>query len=920
LDYKRKLIEVSLPLEAINKESAREKSIRHGHPSTLHLWWSRKPLATARAVLFASLVDDPSEHSELFPTEEAQDKERQRLFDMIEKLVHWENTGDEALLVQAREEIGRYAEDGLPPVLDPFCGGGSIPYEAQRLGFKAYAGDLNPVAVLITKAMIEIPARFSGMPPINPEARVKLDRNMKRNGASGLAEDVAYYGRWMRDEAYGRIGQFYPEIDLPDEYGGGKASAIAWIWARTVKCPNPACGCEMPLTSEFWLSKKKGKEAWIEPVADRVAKNIVYKVHKSKGDVPDGTVNRRGARCAACGMPIGLDHVRAEAKAGRMGAHLMAVVAEGKNGRIYLPPEYGKQDAAYKAVPQWKPEGELFGKARVSVPLYGMTKYADLFTSRQLTALTTFCDLVAEARVKAAQDAEAAGMNEASAKAYADAISVYLAFAVDKLADYCSSICSWIVGRDTIRNTFARQAIPMVWDYAESNPFSGSTGNFLSCVEWCVRFLKNVVPGKAGCVVQNDAMKAMPFGKGFVISTDPPYYDNIGYSDLSDFFYIWLRRSLKDVYPDLFSTVMVPKAQELVATPYHFGGDSVKARRFFEDGLIEVFKNMREAALDDYPITIYYAFKQSEAESDGDGEHADMLHASTGWETMLNGLISAGFAITGTWPMRTEMSNRPVANGTNALASSIVLVCRKRPEDALPASRRQFTAALRRELSAALSDMQSGNIPPVDLAQAAIGPGMGVFSRYSAVLEADGTPMTVRSALQIINQELDAYLASQEGDMDAHSRFCTAWYEQFGMAEADYGQADVLSRAKNTSVDKLAALGVLASSKGKVRLLRRDELKPWDELHSDAKGMVWMCVQQMARALEKNGEDGAASIAAKISAQTAEDARSLAYRLYVIADRKGWNAEAYAYNALVVSWPAIQSKAGDKSKMQQMSI
>ncbi|AEE98001.1 DUF1156 domain-containing protein [Mahella australiensis] len=920
MDYKRKLIEVSLPLEAINKESAREKSIRHGHPSTLHLWWSRKPLATARAVLFASLVDDPSEHPELFPTEEMQDKERQRLFDIIEKLVKWENAGNEALLVQARGEIEKYAVNELPPVLDPFCGGGSIPFEAQRLGLKAYAGDLNPVAVLITKAMIEIPARFSGMPPINPQARAKLGNDAKIKGASGLAEDVAYYGRWMRDEAYERIGKFYPEIDLPAEYGGGKASAIAWIWARTVKCPNPACGCEMPLTSEFWLSKKKGKEAWIEPVADRTAKTIVYKVHKGKGDVPDGTVDRRGARCAACGMPVGLDYVRAEAKAGRMGAQLMAVVAEGKNGRIYLPPEYGKQEAAYDAVPQWEPEGELFGKARVNVPLYGMTKYADLFTSRQLTALTTFCDLIAEARTKAAHDAEATGMDEASAKAYADAIGVYLAFAVDKLSDYCSSICTWVIDRDTIAHTFGRQAIPMVWDYAEANPFCRSTGNFLSCVEWCVRFLKNVVPGIEGRAVQNDAMKGMPFGKGFVISTDPPYYDNIGYSDLSDFFYIWLRRSLKDVYPELFSTVMVPKAQELVATPYHFEGDRDKARRFFEDGLIRVFKNIREAASDEYPVTIYYAFKQSEAEADGDGEHADILHASTGWETMLTGLISAGFAITGTWPMRTERKGRPVANGTNALASSIVLVCRKRPEDAPPASRRQFISALHRELSAALSDMQSGNIPPVDLAQAAIGPGMGVFSRYSAVLEADGTPMTVRSALQLINQELDAYMASQEGEMDAHSRFCTAWYEQFGMNEADYGQADVLSRAKNTSVDKLAALDVLASSKGKVRLLRRDELKPWDELHNDAKGMVWMCVQQMARALEKNGEDGAASIAARISAETAENARSLAYRLYMIADRKGWSAEAYAYNALVVSWPSIQSKAADKRKIEQISI
>lgn len=925
--YRKKLIEVALPLDAINKASAREKSIRHGHPSTLHLWWARRPLATCRAVLFASLIDDPSEHPEEFPTAQEQEAERERLFKLIEMMVQWESSHDENVLTQVKAEIRKATNGNPPPVLDPFAGGGSIPLEAQRLGLEAHASDLNPVAVLINKALIEIPPKFANCPPVNPEANKGL---MEREwqGAHGLANDIRYYGKWMRDEAEKRIGHLYPKVTLSKEYGGGEATVIAWLWTRTVTCPNPACGTQMPLVRSFYLSKKKGKETWVEPQIDRtiVPPPIHFIVKNEKGKPQDGTVNRQGATCIACGTSVPFDHIRSEGKAGRMGAQLMAIVAEGKHGRAYLPPTEKQSAIAGEAKPEWKPEAVLPHNPRdFKTPNYGMRTFSDLFSPRQLVALTTFSDLVQEARKKVLDDAHATGwpvdgisLNDGGegTNAYADAVATYLALAVDKGADYWSTICSWNILRDNVRSTFARQAIPMVWDFAENNPMGNSSGNFQGIIDWVAGVVDMLPCNTRGEAKQHDVTTTVDGVAHPLISTDPPYYDNIGYADLSDFFYVWLRRSLHTVYPDLFKTMLVPKTQELVATPYRFGGSKIAAQNFFETGLGHAFERMRVIQNPDYPLTVYYAFKQAESEVENDemdivginNDHNSAVTASTGWETMLEGLIRAGFTITGTWPMRTERAVRTIGIGSNALASSIVLVCRPRPLDAQVASRRQFLNALRAELPLALKNLQHGSIAPVDLAQASIGPGMAIYSRYSKVVESDGTTLSVRTALQLINRALDEVLAEQEGEYDAETRWAIAWFEEYAMNPGEYGRAETLSKAKNTSVQSLVGAGFLEAKSGKVRLLSRDELaetwNPKEQRHLT----VWEVMQRMIHAQDKKGDTASGDILRR-GGEKAAIARDLAYRLYTVCERKGWTQEALAYNSLVVSWSEISRLA-----------
>ena len=814
----------------------------------------------------------------------------------------------------------------LEKLLDPFAGGGSIPLEAQRLGLEAHASDLNPVAVLINKALIEIPPKFAGLPPVNPEAQHSL-MGSDWHGARGLADDIRYYGKWMRDKAKKRIGHLYPKVTLPKEFGGGEATVIAWLWARTVVCPNPACGAHMPLVRSFYLSKKKGKEAWVEPQVDYSAAppSIRFAVTTAKGKPQDGTVNRQGARCIACGTPVPFDYVRSEGKAGRMEAQLMAIVAEGQHGRAYLSPNAEQVTIAEQAKPIWKPEAILPGNTRDIRPqLYGLPTYGDLFAPRQLVALTTFSDLVQKAREKVLADAQRArfpvdgiSLNDGGtgANAYADAVATYLAIALDRLADRNSAICSWDVSRDSTRNTFARQAIPMTWDFAEANPFSESTGNFQGTIDWVAQVVvasPSYAPGEAE---QRDATTAINGVAHPLISTDPPYYDNISYADLSDFFYVWLRRSLHAVYPDLFRTMLVPKVQELIATPYRFEGNKSKAQEFFETGLGQAFERMRPLQHPDYPLTVYYAFKQaeSEAEEDEGGEASSNGNiikaiASTGWETMLEGLIRAGFTITGTWPMRTEMLNRSTGLGTNALASSIVMVCRLRLVEAQVASRRQFLNALRAELPTALKNLQRGSVAPVDLAQASIGPGMAIYSRYSKVVESDGTPLRVRTALQLINRALDEALAEQEGEYDAETRWAVAWFEEYAMNPGEYGRAETLSKAKNTAVQALEHAGLVVSKAGKVRLVKREELSSnWHPKTSRL--TVWEVMQRMIHELlDGKGDTGAGDILRQASAQ-GEVARDLAYRLYTVCERKGWSQEAQAYNSLVTSWLEISRLA-----------
>ena len=761
---------------------------------------------------------------------------------------------------------------------------------------------------MINKAMIEIPPRFAGQAPVNPDSRTRLDGATGWQGAQGLAADVQYCGEWMKREAFRRIGHLYPKVKVPHELGGGEATVIAWIWARTVKCPNPACGCEMPLVHSFILSKKKGKEAWIEPLFENG--KTAYAVHREGKPALEGTINRKGAVCACCGSPVGYPHIRAESVADRMGAHLMAVVAEGKNGRVYISPDDVQILAAQVEKPIEYPEGQLaYYPGHLNTNVYGLNEFHKLFTNRQLTALTTFSSLVAEAQTKAEADAVAAGVindhialsaGGSGARAYGEAVGVYLAFVIDKMTDYNSSICSWHNSGEKMRNTFGRQAIPMVWDYAEANPFCSSSGSYDNMLDWVVRCIEQLPAQGNAEVSQFDAQSDCGL-RNIMVSSDPPYYDNIGYADLSDFFYVWMRQSLKDTYPKLFRTMLVPKAEELVATPYRFEGSTEKARDFFEDGMLHTCQQIYQYAREDIPVTIYYAYKQSDTDEDS-------KTASTGWETMLSAIIRAGFAITGTWPMRTEMANRSIASGTNALASSIVLVCRKRPAEAPQTTRRGFIAELKRELRPALQKLQHSNIAPVDLAQSAIGPGMGVYSRYGRVLEADGSAMTVRSALQIINQELDVYFNEQDGELDANSRFCVDLYTQNAFNNLKFGDADTLARAKNTSVAALAAKGVLSAEKGIVRLLTREELPEKVDPREES---IWLLCQQLTRAMETGGVEACAQIVAPMLGSNAERAKDLAYRLYTLAERKGWTQEGYAYNALVVAWREIQSRAAE---------
>ena len=912
---KRKLIEVSLPLQKINEESAREKSIRHGHPSTLHLWWARRPLAAARAVLFAQLVDDPSSNPEEFPTLEAQRAERERLHQLIERLVVWENTRDEGLLKQAHAEIMKSTGGNPPPILDPFAGGGTIPLEAQRLGLAAHASDLNPVAVLINKALIEIPPKFRDQRPAGPGV---AESRLTWRGAEGLAADVRHYGEWMRERAKERIGHLYPDATLP---GGSTAPVIAWIWARTVTCPNPACGIEMPLVRSWWLGKKKGKEAYVVPViADDAThpsgKKVTFEIgHDPEGPATDGTMSgRRGGVCVNCGAAADTNYIKSQGVSGGMGATLMAVVAEGSRRRVYVAPSSEHEAAALVDRPVEVPNQELgYDPRNLWTPAYGLTRFSDLFTNRQLVALTTFSDLVGEAREQVLADAlAAAGTSDPGPRlaeggtgpaAYADAVATYLGLVQSKLTNLSSNITTWMSDRGALRETFARQAIPMAWDFAESNILDESGGGWLTTLAKAVMVLNELPASRVGSVLQADAVRTN--FRGLSVSTDPPYYDNIGYSDLSDFFYVWLRRSLRDIHPSLLSTLLVPKVEELVANPYRHDGKE-GAQSFFEGGFREVFAHARIDAPSGFPMTVYYAFKQSDSSEEG--------VSSTGWETLLEGMIRSDWEITATWPMRTEGSGRLLAKGTNALASSIVLALRPRPEDAPSIDRRGFLATLRSELPTALRALQQGAIQPVDLPQAAIGPGMAVFSRYSRVMESDGSSMTVRSALARINEILDEVLSEQEGDFDPTTRFALAWYRQHGYATGRFGDADNIARARNTAVETLARDGLLTSTAGKVTLLKPAEYPADYDVLRDEHTSSWEALHHAIRLLETEGVGAAAAFLAAAGtrpdgAVEADMVKELAYLLYSIAEKNGWTADAISFNSLATTWPDIVAAA-----------
>ena len=903
-----KLIEVALPLEAINKAAAREKSIRHGHPSTLHLWWARRPLAATRAVIWASLVDDPSGDESLTPEE--QENERQRLFGILERLVVWENSNNPDVLAEAKAEIARCFPDGPPPILDPFAGGGAIPLEAQRLGLKALAGDLNPVAVLINKAMIETPPRFAGMAPVHPSIEKTLTTWER---AQGLAADVEAYGQWMRDEAQRRIGHLYPDATGPN---GEKLTPIAWIWARTVTSPDPSWSGQVPLVASWTLAKKPGKpKVWIEPIIDRQSQTISYEIREGGEPAVERTVNRGNGTCLATGSAIPKAYIKAEGSSGRMGEQLIAVVAEGQQGRVYSSPVEHDAIGTTSRVPQDVPSGKLAMNPQYMIPIpYGMDEWWKLFTSRQLVALTTFSDLLGEVKEQILADATAADLADDTKRlregglgaiAYADAIVTYLAFAIDRLVDRNSTICSWDSSRQHARNVFARQAIPMSWDFTENNPIGPSSGSWKNCISGIARALEHLPASSVGEAHQRDARARVQECSGAVLSTDPPYYDNVPYADISDFFYIWLRRNLFDVYPNEFSTLATPKADELVANRVR-AGSKEQAEEHFESGMAEFMAQVAQSQPNEVPAAIYYAYKATESK---DGEIR-----TTGWDTFLQALLQAGLQVNATWPMRTELGNRLVASKNNALASSIVLACRPRAVWASLATRGEFIAALRTELPEAVRLLQSGNIAPVDMAQSTIGPGIKVFSRYARVVEADGSSMSVSVALRIINDVLGEILDGEEAELDTDTRFALSWFAQHGYNSGPSGDADSVARAKNTSLAGIEQSGIGEARQGKFRLFKRSELAPdWSPI-DDPRLTVWEVLQYLVAALEKSESDAAELLHAL--GGNGDRARQLAYVLYQKANDKGWATEAGAYNALITAWPNLTTAAAAATPVQ----
>jgi putative DNA methylase len=942
----KKLIEVALPLDAINvAASAAKRKAPKGYPTTLHTWWAQRPISAARAVIFAQLVNDPEDLWRCRnPGREANSQEkghwtkaRARLFAIIEDLVKWENTTNEAVLGRAREalrqswvdtcEINRehpqakelFDPANMPGLHDPFAGGGAIPLEAQRLGLEASASDLNPVAVLINKALIEIPPKFANRPPIHPDARRDSLTNWK--GTAGLAEDLRHYGQWMRDEAKKRIGHLYPPIEVTPEmaadrpdlatYVGRRLTVVAWLWTRTVRSPNPAFShVNIPLASTFVLSTKAGKQSYVQPVKEGGGYRFTVRIGTPPAEAKAGTTagKRAAFLCLMSGVPVDYEYIRKQGQAEQMGQKLMAIVAEGVRGRVYLPPTAEQEDVAASAEPVWKPDLKLPDNPRdFKTPNYGMLTFGDLFTPRQLVALTTFSDLVGEARERVCRDAVAASLPDdggldggaTGAMAYAEAVATFLTFALSRIADYGSSISTWRTKDNAMRSMFSKQAVQMTWDFAEGSPFAKSSSGFGEAVMVVSNVLPTLPSRGQGFVRQADA-QTQTYSSAKFVSTDPPYYDNIGYADLSDFFYVWLRRSLRCQFPMLLATISVPKMEELVATPYRHG-TKLKAEQFFLAGMTRAMRGLSVQAHPSAPITIYYAFKQSETETK-EGT------SSTGWETFLDAVRQAGLSVTGTWPMSTEGDNRQIGIGSNALASSIILVCRPRQANAGTISRRQFVRQLNEALPSALDAMTRESeglhspVAPVDLSQAIIGPGMAIFSRYDAVLEADGTPMTVKTALQLINR----FLA--EDDFDADTQFCLHWLEQHGWEAGHFGQADTLARAKGTSVEGVRQAGVVQSGGGEVRLLRWRELDAeWDPA-TDPRIPVWQVLHQLILAFSVNGDAGAAKVLAGTAAG-AEAARQLAYRLYTMCERRGWAEDARAYNDVVTGWGGIEQAA-----------
>lgn len=929
----KKLIEVALPLPEINDASAYDKMPGIGpHPKGIHHWWARLPLPTARAILFSSVIDDPSEHPDKFPSEEAQDAERERLFGIIREMMGKQLHAHPEIYAKARVEMEKSCGGKLPAVLDPFSGGGSIPLEANRLGFDAHAADLNPVAVLLNKCNLELAPRWVGNAPVNPHDRGNIGGTQSWQGTTGLAADVRYYGNLVRERAIVRIGKYYPKVSLTLEQGGADAEVVAWIWARTVASPNPtAQGKHVPLMGTFWLSSKGGKQTWLVPLLDSTAPNgWRFEIHTGTPDKEISAVAKLGTRagkaqafnCILTNTPISRPYIQAEGKAGRLKQRLVAICFQRRGGKGYTAADATHTAMATELLESHEVSearttflsGELPDRASITggvCSAYGLSTWGHLFTNRQIKGLLTLSDQIQAIYGEIDADAKTSGLNDEAASAYATSVMTFLALAADRCSDFNNSLCRWSPSNQKVMNMFGKQALPMVWDFAEANLIGEAVGAWKTCCEYVADCVEVLCAGgtRVGSARQADAADGAASTVDLLVSTDPPYYDNIGYATLSDFFYVWLRRTVGSSFHDIFGTVLVPKMPELTASPGRFGGDAQKAKEHFETGFRKTFTSLQSRLSHNFPLTVYYAFKQ-EDEADEvvveQSEEAVAVDLTTGWETLLEALISSGFQITATWPVRASQAWRMVSMGTNALASYIVLACRPRANTAPQIGRRDFLAELKRELPAALRHLQQGNVAPVDFAQACIGPGMAVYSRYSRILESDGRPLTVRTALSLINQIKEEVLGEPESDYDPETRWALIWFDQNGFSAGDFGAANTLANAHAIAVSGLQDAGIVAARSGVVRLLRPDELpKDWNP-GTDQRLTVWEMTHHLMRLyhVEKAGDAATASLLRQMGSRS-DAARDLAYRLFSVAERRKRSADALGYNALVLGWPEL---------------
>ena len=920
--YKKKLIEVALPLEDINRESVKQKTGRPktGYPTTLHKYWAQRSVATARAAIWSSLVDDPSSHPEKFPTADLQKKERLRRFDILRKLILWESTADASLWAEARKIAEEDCGGSLPPFIDPFAGSGAIPLEALRLGMSAHASDLNPLAVTIQHMLVEWPQKFANKPAVHRRNKGGLSAS---TAFGNLAADVLAYGEDINEKLRGRIGEFYPPVT--DSFGKEIEPGV-FMWARTVPCPNPACGVLTPLVKDWKLSTRSG--AHIRPVIDRAAKTINFAVQHD-GVVPEPSFNgRKGGACLMCEAPIDFVWIRKQGVAGLINHRLMAIAAGDDYSWAFYQPTSEHESVAL-TVPDstWVPRGDIPNNTRdFRTQLYGMATWASLFTPRQMLALTTLQDIIRETEADIDSDAVAAGYvsggeplsrGGTGAHAYAQLVRAYIHLTASNLTEWNCSVTRWSPNGPQLSSLFARQAVIMNWNYAEGSLFGKGGANFLQKLRRTVEVIDRTPTTTTGTARQADATRMVwDHDKAPLVVTDPPYYDNISYSELADFFYVWLRESMRDIDPETFATISSPKSEELIMAKNRHGGDEEKAKQFFEDGLTQALHHLRSISDPDLPLSIYYAYNDTDESEDGEGNKEI---GSSGWETILQSIVDAGLQIVMTYPLRSEAVGRAISTNASALAACILLVCRPRSDKAPVGTRGDFTLGLQGELSQAIERLKDGDLGALDLSQAAIGPGMAVFTRYSKVLESDGRKMTMRTALDLINKSVSEVAGKGDAMFDQQTRWCVRWFEEKGLSEGLYGDAQMLANANGLNIPELERFGVISSKGGKVQLLVGDRLPTdWDP-RLDSRISSWEVLHHLIACLLPKGnplsranggsEKEALALASALSPLLVEQAKELSYRMFDICRVRGWNQEALAYNAIGQSWADLRSVA-----------